>query len=191
MSKSTLSIIVREAANLHSPNFSTRTVEVPCRLPDSFNFKFHDFHTTLRAVAYLSGCDNPATASVSDVELVQGPDIECSKLMHELAEACLWRAQAYLGIGDPLPAGSPLPAIATAYEAEVAAYAAGVLAYHELPRRLFSMALVPTHPSESAMSPAVLMLAKYVEYVFEQACAAQTERAEVQAKVTPIRTVTP
>lgn len=173
MSKSTLSITLPAAAYQTSPKMTSRTVEVPCRLPESFNFKFAAFGTTLKATAYLSGFDAPAAATVGSVELVQGPDVECEVLMTELAESILATIKAALGITGPVPPGSPLPAIALAYEAECAAYNAFVKAYAAAPPAVRSLGMVPNEPSDETAtgihSPSARLLAKYVEHVVEQA----------------------
>jgi hypothetical protein len=185
MSKSTLSIIVPGPGPI-----PTRTVEVPCRLPEAFTFTAFLGGKTLPVTAFLTRLDDPRAAAVNEVD---GPGLV--EEIEAIADGVLSNAKAALGIGVGAEylaaANGVLTAIATAYEAEVAAYDAAVKAHAALPRRLHSLALLPAHPSESALSRSVLMLAKYVEYIFEEACAAQTERAEAQAKVTPIRTVTP
>jgi hypothetical protein len=171
MSKSTLSIAI--PGNITKPWLSARTVEVPCRLPESFNFKF---------------AGKTYTADLLDLALVtvepDGNEEPCTDEYNEAgatAEAILANVKTHLMIlGAPV-----LCAIALAYEAETAAYDAAVRALAALPRVLHSLALLPTHPAENDYSPAVLMLRKYVEHVVEQACKAQTERTEAQAKVAP------
>lgn len=173
MSKSTLSIIVPGPGPI-----PTRTVKVPCRPPESFTVHFT-----------AGGQQYGATAYVTDGRVV---DIETNEDHREAAcdavDAVWQTIRSALGISGPVPPGSPLPAIALAYEAECAAYDACVKAHSALPRVLHSPALLtPSHPDDAAgyanVSRASKMLAKYVEYVVEQACKAQTERAE--SKVTP------
>lgn len=188
MSKSTLSIAVPTPAYPSSSHMASRTVEVPCRLPEAFDFAFSAFGGTIKAVAYLSNWDSPAKAVVGDWEMTSGPDVECADLMTKHSEAILTTVKSVLGLSPQthsVAAAAILAPIALAYEAEVAAYDAAVKAHAALPRVLHSLALLPTNPAENDYSPAVLMFRKYVEHVVEQACKAQTERAEAQAKVTP------
>ena len=182
MSKSTLSITIAESAFQLAPSLATRTVEVPCRLPESFDFEFNASGSTIKAVAYLSAFEFPANAVVGDVEQVNGPDVECAELMQERADHVLATIKAALGISGPVPPGSPLPAIALAYEAEVAAYEAGLKAYREAPRTITGLVMYLPDPRDGE-SNACRLLAKYVEHVVENACKPQTERAE--SKVTP------
>lgn len=171
MSKSTMSIIV---PHHHPP---TRTIEVPCRLPESFNFKF---------------AGKTYTADLLDLALVtvepDGDKEPCTDEYNEAgatAEAILASVKGTLGLilpGFSATTSPVLSSIALAYEAEVSAYEAALRAHAALPRVLHSFALLPTNPAENDYSPAVLMLRKYVEHVVEQACKAQTERAEQAAK---------
>lgn len=159
MSKSTLSITVG------------RTIEVPSRLPEAFNFMFKGVLFT----ALLS--DMTAKAIVSSVE-TEDEDGVCSDLAAQVdavATSILATIKATLGITGPVPPGSPLPAIALAYEAEVAAYDAAVKALQSLPRVLHSPSLLPNHPSEVTTdywSPACMMLSTYIEHVVESAAKA-------------------
>lgn len=190
MSKSVLPIVVMQPTFTGSTVGLPRTIEVPCRFPESFSMRLAAFGTTLNVVAYVNHWDDPSAASIGDVELVQGPDVECEAFMREMAEAVLERAKARLGLVDTGHSANyePLPSIALAYEAEVAAYDAAVKAHAALPRALHSPALLKSHPADRDYrykGDAALLLAAYVTYVFEQACLAQTERAETQSKVTP------
>lgn len=178
MSKSTL--------NIHVPGSSAgyfRTVEAPCRLPEAFNFKSGGFSFT----ADLSGT-SPASFEVSNVESeVAGLSEVENEIAAWAADAILADAKRRLGLLPMEGRGDVLPAIALAYEAECASHNAQFLALQALPRALQNPGLVSTHPSEreSYSGGAVGMLAQYVAWVFEQACDAQTERAEQAAKVTP------
>lgn len=189
MSQSTLSIT--------RPSYSQaadRVVQVPCRLPDSFTFWFHlPTYGKAKATALLHDYDEPAAAMIGEIEVEVGVERDSQATVSAAGRA----ASAIMGeaMAQLTSQSDALVLIASAYEAEASAYDACVKAHAALPRRLHSPALLPRHPSEEGAagitSPAVLMLRKYVEYVFEEACAAQTERAEAQAKVTPIRPVTP
>lgn len=161
MSKSTLTIRT-EVFN--------RTVEVPCRLPEAFNFQFAGWLFT----ALLSG-KSWADVVVSSVETENDGSISPFDILDvdATAESILATIKATLGITGPVPPGSPLPAIALAYEAEVATFNALVKAHRELPRAITGDAMYWTDPNQSE-GPSSRMLAKYVEYVVEQA-----------AKVTP------
>lgn len=165
MSKSTLSIFVA------APH--PRTIEVPCRLPEAFNFKFGG--RTLTAEISDSSKAGFANSYVYRVE----HDGETPPTAEEFtkadvhATAILATIKAALGITGPVPHGSPLPAIALAYEAECAAHDAQCKVLRELPRSIRAPSDVPAHPSDDVSSgfasPAAQMLAKYVEHVVEQA----------------------
>lgn len=166
--KSTLSIFVS------APH--PRTIEVPCRLPEAFNFKFKGRTLSVEVDGAL-----PEDLYPYRVECDAGPALTADEFSEADAQATaiLTTIKATLGITGPVPLGSPLPAIALAYEAECAAYEAAVKAHRELPRLLHSPALLPAHPSDimggaGYSSHAVEMLSRYVEHVVEQA-----------AKVTP------
>ncbi len=187
MSKSTLPICITE--NLSDTNtiaFVGRTIEVPCRLPQEFNFMSGKWLCT----ALLSG-DTFADYIVDSIESESGLGAGClfpSEFAAADAKAntILATIKATLGITGPVPPGSPLPAIALAYEAECAAYDACVKADASLPNILRGEVILMSHPSDEGVSGvysrAARMLAKYVEHVVENACKAQTERAESQAK---------
>lgn len=179
MSKSTLTI---------RTGVFNRTVEVPCRLPEAFTFWFHlPGYGKAKATAYLTGFDNLLSGpTVDDVELEVGIGSEDGiPEMDAVAGVILGAIKSQLGIYGGDMSATCLPAIALAYEAEVAAYDAAVKAHASLPRVLHSPALVKPHPDDREYrykGDAALMLAKYVEHVVEQACKAQTERAEQDAK---------
>jgi hypothetical protein len=178
MSKSTLSIIVPV---YNDPNIAHRTIEVPCRLPEAFTFWFHLPHYgAAKATAYLSEWE------LDEMEVTVGlPISEAEPIAASAADSLLASVKSVLGLSPSthsVAADVILSAIALAYESEVAAYDAALKAYAALPGYLYSLALAPNHPAENDYSPAVLMLRKYVEHVVEQACKAQTERAEAQAK---------
>jgi hypothetical protein len=175
MSKSTLSIEVRTMNGLFSQN--PRTVEVPCRLPDSFNFKFGGRTRTAEiSDASKAGFANSYVCRVEhDGETP--PTAEEFTKADAHATAILATIKATLGITGPVPHGSPLTAIALAYEAEVKAFDAQVRAYDALPAIITagSSGLVDLHPADTMSgpesSPAARMLAKYVEYVVQNAAA--------------------
>lgn len=161
MSKSTLGITVKTNKNYPADE---RTIEVPCRLPEAFNFQFKGVLFT----ALLS--DMTAKATVSSVE-TEDEDGVCSDLSAQVdavATSILATISATLGITGPVPPGSPLPAIALAYEAECAAYDACMNAHGDLPPVLHGDAMYWTDPS-NGLGHAARMLAKYVEHVVEQA----------------------
>ena len=160
MSKSTLSITVP----VTPAGVLSRTIEVPCRLPEAFNFtsQGETFTATLH------------DWTVFKVEYDGTKDFVNYDHANSCAGSILATIKAALGITGPVPPGSPLSAIALAYEAEVAAYEACVKAHAALPRELHSPSNLNAHPSEREWSGPVVMLAKYVEHVVEQA-----------AKVTP------
>lgn len=160
--KSTLSITVTEVSDSGA---SHRTIEVPCRLPEAFNFKFAGKTFT----ALLSG-KSWADVIVSSVETENDGSISPFDILDvdATAESILATIKATLGITGPVPPGSPLPAIALAYEAEVAAYEAAVKANRELPRVLAGDVIYWSNPADGH-TPSCRMLAKYVEHVVEQA----------------------
>lgn len=185
MSKSTLSITVP------ATHFSSeRTVEVPCRLPEAFNFSmFVPGHGLVKCAAYLNAANIPNSAYIHEVESIDDDDMSASLAMDDAAGVIFRVARQNLGMHMVAPPQclDTLRAIALAYEAECAAHDAQVKALRELPRALQNPGLVPTHPSEREpySGGAVGMLAQYVAWVFEQACDAQTKRAEQAAKVLP------
>lgn len=188
MSKSTLSITVSTPPESSRTGMTTfRTVEIPCRLPEAFDFSIHaPGHGVVKCTAYLAGFNVPREATVGDVEAEGYSGFDLSHLMDAGAQAILADAKRRLGLLSMEGRGDALATIALAYEAEVASHFAQFKALQALPRALQSPGLVSTHPSEreTYAGGAVGMLAKYVEWVFEQACKAQSERAEAQAKVT-------
>ena len=174
MSKSTLSITVpHNYRSIHPPYVdvqNTRTIEVPSRLPEAFNFK-HGGRTLTAEVSWgrrVGACieriehDGPTPPTADEFSAADAH-----------ATSILATIKAALGITGPVPPGSPLPAIALAYEAEVAAYEACVKAHGALPRVLHGLLLaLPAPDSEVATgiySRSAQMLAKYVEHVVEQA----------------------
>ena len=177
MSKSTLSIFLKGGG------FTVdRTVEIPCRLPESFDFDvFVAGHGIIRCVAYLTD------GAISDTEATDYEGFDISHKMESTASVILGAAKTQLDRNGGDMSATPLPAIALAYEAECAAHDAQVKALRSLPRAMQNPGMVFTHPSEreTYAGGAVGMLAKYVEWVFEQACKTQTERAEAAAKVAP------
>lgn len=162
MSKSTLTIRT-EVFN--------RTIEVPCRLPEAFNFKYDGCLFT--ANLYESSIKGLAVATIESEDDDGSPDM--FEGTDAVAESILATIKAALGITGPVPPGSPLPAIALAYEAEVAAYEASLKAFNALPVELVQVGLCGAAPdSEGPMgirSPAARMLAKYVEHVVQNAAA--------------------
>jgi hypothetical protein len=183
MSKSTLSITVVEPIFKGAHTILPRTIEVPCRLPEAFNFK-HD-GCLFTANLYESAIKGLAVATI------KSEDDDGSPFMFDgtdaVAASILATIKAALGITGPVPPGSPLPAIALAYEAECAAYDSCVKALHYLPPYLWGIGTTGGHPSDETAtgvrSNAARLLAKYVEYVVEQASKPQTKRSE--SKVTP------
>lgn len=180
MSKSTLSITI---PNLPISGLAPyRAVHVPCRLPEAFNFKAAGKTYT----AILKG--GTANVSVEQVDF-DGftPQDEEFNEAGATAEAILEDAKRRLGLLPMEGRGPVLQFIALAYEAECESHNAQFKALQALPRELQNPGLVSTHPSEreTYAGGAVGMLAKYVEWVLEQACKAQSDRAESQAKVTP------
>lgn len=173
MSKSTLSISYTTNAGNYSNE--TRTIEVPCRLPDSFNFKFGG--RTLTAEISDSSKAGFANSYVYRVEHdgETPPSAEEFTKAYAHATAILATIKAALGITGPVPPGSPMPAIALAYEAECAAYEASLKAFNALPVALVQVGLCGSAPDSEGptgiRSPACRMLAKYVEHVFENAAA--------------------
>lgn len=167
MSKSTLPIFIKGGGFTIDHH-----VEVPCRLPEALTLMVKTERAgALKATAYLNG-----------LEISAGEFHESDK--HDLSDAdadrlivathnILCVIKATLGITGPVPPGSPLPAIALAYEAEVVAYEARRNAFRALPPYIRSLDFAPNHPEAEGptgyMSPAIRMLAKYVEYVVEQA----------------------
>jgi methionine synthase II (cobalamin-independent) len=181
MSKSTLSIILDSSL----PTYLQRTIGVPCRLPEAFNFRLSG--RTYTATVYASEGMADACIDLVEFDGAEAPNAPEFDAAEFAAKGVLATIKATLGITGPVPPGSPLPAIALAYESEVAAYEACVKAHRNLPPALHSMGITISHPDDPSaygyVSRATKMLAKYVEYVVEQACKAQTERAE--PKVTP------
>lgn len=161
MSKSTLSITVWMNAEVW------RTIEVPCRLPDSFNFK-HD-GCLFTAEIYGDTKNGPAISRVETEAGSMSPEVYDEA--HGTAGTILTTIKATLGITGPVPPGSPLPAIALAYEAECASFDACTKAHRELPRAITGEAMYWLDPRDGN-STACRMLAKYVEHVFEQAAKA-------------------
>lgn len=176
MSKSTLSITIPAHFTEGNTYIGKRTIEVPCRLPDSFTFRFKQGENISTGVAYLAGL--PKDSLVADVELVDGTGSEDGiPEIDSAAESILATVKAMLGITGLVSPGSPLPAIALAYEAEVKAFDAQVRAYDALPAIITagSSGLVGSHPADTMSgpesSPAARMLAKYVEHVVQNAAA--------------------
>jgi hypothetical protein len=188
MSKSTLSIAV---PFYNDPNVSHRTIEVPCRLPEAFNFWFHlEGFGNAKATALIDDYEETAAATVGEIEVAVGSDRDSQTTINAAArEASIifGRIRSGLHLSPFKAVGSTqvLTAIALAYEAEVAAYDLAISAHALLPRVLVGDAMYWRDPREDDSGRAVLMLRKYVEHVVEQACKAQTERAEAQAKATP------
>lgn len=164
MSKSTLSITVKTPYQTDE-----RTIKVPYRLPEAFNFKSGG-----RTYSVEISSSNLSDAYVYRVEHDTGPAPTADEFtaLDAKAQAILTTIKATLGIAGHVPPGSPLPAIALAYEAECAAYEAQMEAMKTLPMALRSPALMNAHPSEREWSGPVVMLAKYVEHVFENAAKA-------------------
>lgn len=164
MSNSTLSIFI--------PYPNQRFVEVPCRLPEAFNFKSGG-----RTYSVELSSSNLSAAYVYRVEHDAGPAPTADEFtaLNAKAQAVLTTIKATLGITGPVPHGSPLPAIALAYEAEIKAFDAQVRAYNTLPAIITagSEGFVGSHPADNMSgqesSHACRMLAKYVEHVFENA----------------------
>lgn len=163
MSKSTLRIFLKGGGFTID-----RHVEVPCRLPDSFNFKHGG--RTLTAEIYWGNLSN---AGIDRIEHdgPTPPTADEFSAADAFATSILATIKAALGITGPVPPGSPLPAIALAYEAECAAYEAQTEAMKALPMTLRSPALMNAHPSEREWSGPVAMLAKYVDHVVQNAAA--------------------
>lgn len=168
--KSTLSIIRPGPGPI-----PTRTVEVPCRLPEAFTFSAQVPGTgSVKFVAELTH-----GLELSDVCLHESEPYnygDCSPMLDAAeirAESILATIKAALGITGPVPPGSPLPALALAYEAEVAAYEASLKAFNALPVEIVQVGLCGSAPDSEGptgiRSPAARMLAKYVEHVVEQA----------------------
>lgn len=179
MSKSTLSI--NFVGQLFPPDgqlWGTRTAEVPCLIPESFNFKFGG--RTLTAEISDTSKAGFADSYVYRVEYDGDahPTTDEFSAADAHATAILSTIKSTLGITGPVPPGSPLPAIALAYEAECATHAAGLRALDSLPRDIHGLTgIAGNHPSDESplgtpFSPAARMLAKYVEHVFEQAAKA-------------------
>lgn len=170
MSKSTLSIFLKGGGFTID-----RHVEVPCRLPEAFNFKYADETYTADikrdhiGIPYLFQVERDDEEVTSEAEAIEAADV---------AERILSTIKAALGIGGPVPPGSPLPAIALAYEAECAAYEASLKAFNALPVELVQMGLCGSAPDSEGptgiRSPAARMLAKYVEHVVQNAAAQVT-----------------
>lgn len=181
MSKSALAVTVPHSyRSVHPPYVdvhTTRTIKVPCRLPDSFTFWFKQTgYGYAKALALLNDFEEPKATSIAECELAVGLDSEGG--IHEMdaaAERILATAKSTLGLNGPVPPGSPLQSIALAYEAGVAAYDAAVKAHRELPRAISGDAMYWVDPREGN-SMACRMLAKYVEYVFDQAVKAHEEK---------------
>lgn len=163
MSKPTLSIRIPDHFTEGNTHICGRTIEVPCRLPEAFTVRFAAKGSRWGATAYVTD------GKISDIETNEDVRDEAQ----EAIDAAWLTILATLGITGPVPPGSPLPAIALAYEAEVAAYEASLKAFNALPVELVHVGLCGSHPdSESPTgiySPAARMLAKYVEHVVEQA----------------------
>lgn len=166
MSKSTLSITVKTKWQTDE-----RTIEVPCRLPEAFNFKHGG--RTLTAEIYWGNLSN---AGIDRIEHdgPTPPTADEFSAADAFATSILATIKAALGITGPVPPGSPLPAIALAYEAEVAAHEACVKANAAMPRVLHSPSNLNAHPSEREWTGPVVMLAKYVEHVVQNAAAQVT-----------------
>lgn len=166
MSKSTLSITVNRGPIIKD------TIEVPCRLPEAFNFNFAGKTYT----AILNGHGAELSIEQVDFDGFTPQDEEFNEAGAN-AESILSTIKATLGITGPVPPGSPLPAIALAYEAECAAHAAGLRALGSLPRDIHGLTgIAGNHPSDESplgtpFSPAARMLAKYVEHVVQNATA--------------------
>lgn len=165
MSKSTLSIFVA------APH--PRTIEVPCRLPEAFNFKFGG--RTLTAEISDSSPAGFADSYIYRVEHAgeTPPTADEFSAADAHATSILATIKAALGITGLVPPGSPLPTIALAYEAECAAHDAQCKVLRDLPFSIKAPSDVPAHPSDDMSigfaSPAARMFTKYVEHVFEQA----------------------
>lgn len=171
-SKSVLPIVVTEMNGLFSQN--PRTIDVPCRLPEAFNFKFAGKAYT---AGIRGGIDSPVVEYVECDGDTQPTELEevnaCA-----IARSILFSAKGALGLttasGVPTVdiVGSPLKSIALAYEAECAAYDACVKAHSALPRTITGEAMYWSDPREGHSSAACRMLAKHVEHVFEHAAKA-------------------
>lgn len=172
MSKSTLSIAIY-LGNFPISGKQYRTIEVPCRLPDSFTFWFKQTgYGNAKATALLNDFDEPKAVSIAECELLVGIGNEDGiPEMDTAAKSILATIKAALGITGPVPPGSPLPSIALAYEAECAAYDACLSAHASLPRVLSGDAVYWSDPREGHSSAAARMLAKYVEHVVQNAAA--------------------
>lgn len=164
MSKSTLSIFVA------APH--PRTIEVPCRLPEAFNFKFGG-----RTLTAEISDSSPAGFADSYIYRVEHdgetpPTADEFSAADAHATSILATIKSALGITGPVPPGSPLPAIALAYEADCAAYDLALSAHASLPRAITGDAMYwPDPRSGDTSSKSVGMLAKYVEHVVQNAAA--------------------
>lgn len=168
MSKFTLSINVwKDAENM-------RTIEVPCRLPEAFNFK-HD-GCLFTANLYESAVKGISVATIESEQDDGSPSMFDGT--DAVAESILATIKAALGITGPVPPGSPLPAIALAYEAELAMYEAHRKVLEAMPRDVYSASANAQHPLDETAtgirSIAARMLAKYVAHVVENAAAQVT-----------------
>lgn len=176
MSKSTLSIVVPSKHQPFPTGIETRTIEVPCRLPEAFNFKFGG-----RTLAVEVDGALPEDLYPYRIECDAAPALTAGEFSAADAHATsiLATIKAALGITGPVPPGSPLPAIALAYEAEVAAYEASLEAFNALPVELVQIGLCANPPDSEGpsglYSPACRMLAKYVEHVVQNAAAQEVK----------------
>jgi hypothetical protein len=180
MSKSTLSITVpHNYRSVHPPYIdvqNTRAIEVPCRLPEALTFKV--VVPDLKGVQDVTFWLKDGHLALDEFECHSAVVAEDEQAILDAAESILATIKADLAT----PNSAIFTAIALAYEAECAAYDACVKAHAELPRILHGDAMYFADPRTDG-GRAERMLAKYVEHVVENACKAQTERAE--SKVTP------
>lgn len=166
MSKSVLPIFIKGGG------FTTdRHVEIPCRMPDALSFEVAV--PDLKGVQDVTFWLKDGQLALDEFECHSAVVAEDETAIFEAAESILATIKATLGITSPVPPGSPLPAIALAYEAECASFDACTKAHRELPRAITGEAMYWLDPRDGN-SAVCRMLAKYVEHVVENA-----------AKVTP------
>lgn len=186
----------------HNPA-DTRTVLVPCRLPESVTFlAFLPSRGVREFTLWLTSTD-PLKAEIADVQPTnkegdpRGPDgwtldEDESRHADDAAADVLGSIFAGLHLNQatrtPYNRGSAiLHTVATAYDAEVKAFTALMDAWRPLPARIAGHDLCPAHPSEGG-SLAARMLEAYVSCVAEEAAKAQADKAEKQAaEWSPVR----
>lgn len=185
---------------------STRTVEVPCRLPESFDFRvFLPSRGVRTFTCWLTSVD-PLKAEVKDVQLSNREGDPRAGLAYEVDADEQQRADeaggdvldAVLGMLGLIPATRrPLPLVARpgSRASALHAIALALSAQEDFESRCASMGIALrkagladadrdawelVHEGDEDESPACVAMRGYVEHVLDAACCAQADKADRQ-----------